>query len=290
MNEYNIVEAASILKEKGVIKSAEINNSYIIDNNPTTHDISQVMLWIREYDKAYKKAYHVAVTSGNNYEEAVQYAEKKASYEGIKATYDKEQQSHIIKSEDLHKFIELKTVETKEKRILEELSKFKTSKQNEIQKIKGRTESHYFAMGFEAAIASLEKMLFEDTEEKVDSNSKNIISFPKNESYLNKENIYALDFQLWNTSDSDILLVDFANKEIEQLKFKMSVYKPKNGNEAETNIEWVVEDGILSIHNQRDIEDFMLDKRNICKIKRILQHQVPEYNENKNEILNMFIS
>lgn len=107
MNEYNIVEAASILKEKGVIKSAEINNSYIIDNNPTTHDISQVMLWIREYDKTYKKAYHIAVTNGNSYEESVQYAEKKASYEGIKATYNKEEQSHIIKSKDLHKFIEL---------------------------------------------------------------------------------------------------------------------------------------------------------------------------------------
>lgn len=290
MNEYNIVEAASILKEKGVIESAEINNSYIIDNNPTTQDISKVMLWIREYDKAYQKAYQTAVTSGHNYEDAVQYAEKKASYEGIKATYDKDGQSHTIKSENLHKFIELKTMETKEKRMLEELSKFKTSKQTEIQKMKGRTESHWYDKGFEDAIAFLEKMLFKDTEETEESNSKNIISFPKNQSYLNKENIYALDFQLWNTSDSDILLVDFANKEIEQLKFKMSVYKPKNGNEAETNIEWSVENGILSIHNQRDIEDFMLDKRNIRKIKRILQHQVPEYNENKNEILNMFIS
>ncbi|MFP3726540.1 hypothetical protein U8V72_15280 [Priestia filamentosa] len=290
MSVYSIVEAASILKEKGVIKNSKNVNPYIIDNSPTTEDISQVVEWIKEYEKVYQQAYRTAVTNGDDYPEALSYAEKKASYAGIKAVFSNDEDSQQISLESLNTFIELRIGNPKEKELLDELHKFKMSKQLKIQKSNGSFESHWYDKGFEDAVAYLERVLLKNQQLQTEANTENVISFPKDYCCLDEKKIYALDFKLWNTEDSDILLIEFANQEITQIKFKMSVYKPKNGNEAETNIEWFVENGVLSINNQRDIEDFVLNKRNIRAIKRILQNQVPETEENKSEILNMFIS
>lgn len=288
MKTYTVVEAASILIEEGIIRRNQLINKNGNGTSKFSTGEPQVRLWIREYNKVFQKEYNNQLADGEKQDDAANYAHTKASMYGIKAKMESRKIGYRIFEKDLKEFIEFKIGTNKETRLVDELRKYKLTKQKELKETQGPIEEEWFDKGFQSAIEYLERYFSLDQKLL----KKNIIQLPEKGWFINPDSVKGKHYQLHESDHSFLLRIDFQNTQVEQLKFKMTIHKQKKDENSRksTKIDWTLKGVAVSLHFRNEIEKIISNEDNIEVIKEILCTQIPEDEENKLLMLLLLLS
>lgn len=281
LKELTVAEAAIILIEQGIIRRDRLVNKNRNGNSKTSTGEPQVRLWIREYNKVYQEEYKKGILEGGNDESSSNFAHTKAARSGIRATIQSKKSGYRIKEEDLKEFIRIRIGDKKETNIIDGLLKLMEGRQEEIQKTKGKLESEWFTTGFQEAIDYLKLNL----PLRKEFLSKTVVRLPHDGWYTDELGIIATEFKLYETDKVMQLMVEFLNRNIEQLQFKLKIIIEKGDGSTESKIDWALQNAVLANHYRLELEKLVSDMWNTERIKGIIAKQIPEENEKKLAIL-----
>ena len=279
MKEYTVTEVAMVLIEQGVIRRDNLINKNKNGATKFSTGEPQVRLWIREYNKVFEQEYKEYLDAGEEIDNANKYAHTKALRYGIRATMESRKQGYRIQEHDLKEFISYKLGSDKENNLIYELKSLKKKLIKDIKYSKGPLQSEWFEKGFESAINFFENNFLLG----VKPQSKEVLQLPKNDWFIDESSITITNYKYRQINNSAILWINFKNKQLNQLDFKLRVNK--NNEEIETKIDWALSYAIISMHFRSELESILSDKNNITVLKQILLEKIPEDEANKLAIL-----
>ncbi|MBT2677372.1 hypothetical protein J7E38_00080 [Bacillus sp. ISL-35] len=280
MKEYTVVEVAAILVSKGIIRRNNRVNKNKNGQSKISTGEQQVRLWIREYNKIFQNEYNRYITEGDSHEKASEYAHTIASNYGIKAAIRSKKEGYRITKDDLKEFIDVKLGSSLETKLIEGLKKEAITRASNVKVVSGKLQSEWFLQGFQEAIEFLKANL--DV-----AISKEVINLPSYDWFIDEKKTFATNYRIRETNSSTILWVEFINQHVNNIQFKMRIYRQNDTNKIKTNVEWSIKNAILAGHNRAELDNIVSIETNIATLKEFFIEQIPESDENKLLILMM---